>query len=227
MSEIDTRFLHSGQQIHFDRKYRAKVSEWYGVVLEAFQPRPELPYTPTLFITPFYVSAESRDGEKTYRRHDLALTLVHPDDPKNRWAIFLTYNIIRNAPADFNMANLAHELTHFYSRVKGIDHTLGIIKAMKQDKSDFELEQITEREVKNKEELFREPIRSMLRKMEARHRKFTPEVAGYLKDAPRVTDDEFYVIVFGRDGAKKLFQDGILRIWSSLESQVGERSRYS
>lgn len=219
--KIDVRFLDQLQKTKFSSRI-PKLTRWYAASLTAFKNRDELPYAPTVFVVPFYMRIESRVGQATKILRMVGLTSVDPDDPPKKWAIYVPYSVVKNAPMEINIATLAHEIAHFSLRAKGAEAFTpdDVLQASKMAKTaaerSFFLYWIKEREVSNAESLFEEPIRTMMLKMEEQKVR-NPEVAKkYLANMQGLTQDEFYTRILGHDVAEKVFEEQFRRMMKRL-----------
>lgn len=215
--KIDVRYLDETQKIKFASRI-PKLARWYAEAFECFKQKNTLPYAPTLFVIPFYDRIESPvPGGKVILRL-LASTSVDADDPYNKWAIYVPFNVIKNAPKEINIANLAHEIVHFSLRAKGLEALTPdeILQAAKEEKSSFEMYRMKEREVTNIEDLFEEPIRTMILRMEEEKTKHPDRAKKYLADSPALTQDEFFDKILGADKAQKLFEEQFRRMKERL-----------
>jgi hypothetical protein len=225
--KIDLRFLDELQKTKFSSRVR-KLTRWYAAAFEAFKKRNELPYAPTLFVVPFYVRLESRVGNATLIIPMIGLTSLDPDDPYNKWAIYIPYSVIKNAPKEIVMANLAHEVCHFSLRSKGVGTLPAneILQAVKAGGSSVDLYWIKEREVSNIETLFDEPIRTMILKMEEQKAKDPDVVKKYVANTPEITQDEFYdMILGGHQVAEKVLEEHSRRLKACLGCENGSMLR--
>ncbi len=105
-------------------------------------------------------------GNLIAREYEFARVSIDPDEPKKKWAIYLLYDFVKRATPERLTATLAHELTHFYMRVKGVSHAQDVIRMVFQGKSDFEISQKKHEELAGYHELFEEPVRSLILKDE-------------------------------------------------------------
>jgi hypothetical protein len=198
---IDTRFLPPPQRRKFDRKWRDKVSAWNNQVLEAFIHKSELKYVPTIYVIPFhFYSLTPINEHRAYLEHFIGKTAPDPDDRENKFSIYLVFDVIKRAPQEINIANLAHELGHIHSLMKGTaakpEELLG--------KSPEEIRQIKEEPVKNIEMSFEEPVKSMILKME-KEKSSNPGVAKvYLGVSLGLPDDKLLEVVLGKNHAREL-----------------------
>lgn len=213
-SKIDTRFLSSLEQSNFQDNI-CRMSEWFQTALGAFKYKEELPYYPTIFVTPFYVSIRARvDLHRTMVMRCVGITTVDVDDPLNRWAVYVLRHFVERASATINIANLAHELAHFHARAKGLDAISPeeLHDAVKKGKSPLEIYKIKEREVKNVEQLFEEPVHSMILAMEREKSEDPGASKRYCADAIEIAQEELLDRILGPDAAEVVVERQFRRI---------------
>ena len=206
--KIDTRYLEGMQEVKFRSRWR-KLIHWYGTVLKAFKSK--LPYDPTIFVTPFYVHIASRVAGGTIFLRLVGLTSIDPDEPHSKWAIYIPYSLIKHAPKDINIANLAHEIAHFNLRARGIKAVTAheILRATEEGKTPVETYEMKEGEVKNLNDMFEEPVRSMIAKMEKEQAKHPSAVRNYLVEARGISQEDFYNRILGPTRAKEFLEKKI------------------
>jgi hypothetical protein len=152
------------------------------------------------------------------RISNISLTSIDPDDPENRWAIYILHNLVARAKDDIVIGNLAHETTHFYHRIKGLDAitpeeirdtALGKISLVQSHL-------LKEREIMNAEDLFTEPVRAALGRMEDEKRGSTG--AEYFTGATAVDTDQFFTQVLGgKDNAQRFLEKRYERMKQRLQ----------
>jgi hypothetical protein len=200
---VDTRFLGKKDKTN-DRL--TKIAGWYGTALGAFAHRREITYVPKLLITPYYCYRDSPlRPHLSVRIKFSGLTAVDPDDPSNKWAIYVLYTYVQSAAQRLNIANIAHEIAHLHCRItRGDPDPEQIYEAVQKKKSPLEFYQMQEKEVANIDSLYDEPVRSMIREMESEKR--TGKYGRYFEGAQAVTTDEFYDKTLGPDLAEQFFE---------------------
>jgi hypothetical protein len=206
--KIDTRYLEGMQEVKFRSRWR-KLSHWYETVLKAFKSK--LPYDPTIFVTPFYVHIASRVAAGTMFLRLVGLTSIDPDEPHKKWAIYIPYSLIKHASKDINIANLAHEIAHFNLRARGIRPVTAneILRAVEEAKSPVETYEMKEGEVKDLDDMFEEPVRSMIANMKKEQAKHPSVVRDYLVEARGISQGEFYYRILGPARAKEFLEKKI------------------
>jgi hypothetical protein len=212
---IDLRFLNPRQARRVKRKLWQKIVQSCGAAVSAFRHRSELPYVPVIFVVDFYIYEESiigKDPEKRSRvaqKYAFACLSVDPDLPKTKWAIYLLYNYVKKATSDSVTTTLAHELTHFYMRMRGVSHSQDILQMMLQGKSDFEIYQKEHEELTNFNELFEEPVRSLILTQE--QEPFSPATGRlakeYCRSARALSSSEFLEAILGPERARKYLDE--------------------
>jgi hypothetical protein len=204
--KFDTRFLSPEQTSEFLTVWKSPLSKAYATILKAFKHTNELPYLPTIFLTPFYIYVEEQitEGSRTgtLRMVYVAETVPDPDDPEDRWAICLLYQFVKTAPEEVNVDTLAHELVHFYSRAKGVDHSLDVLVMTLQGKSSLDIHRVKEAETERAEELFDEPVRWTILTMKRERPPASEMERKYCQGCQRVNYDEFYRALLGEERAK-------------------------
>jgi hypothetical protein len=215
--KVDLRFLDELQKPKFASRV-PKLIRWYDEAFRAFKNKDDLPYRPTIFVVPFYVRVESRIDGGTMILHLIGTTSLDPDDPHDKWSIYVPYSVVKNAPRKINIASIAHEIAHFGFRAKGVEALTvkDIYQAVEEGKTSVDVYLIKEREVKNVENQFEEPIRTMILDMEQEKVKHPDTVKKYLGDTPGLTQDEFYDKILGHGAAEKFFEERFQRIKESL-----------
>jgi len=201
--KIDLRFLDSLKKEMF-RSRIPKLAHWYDAALDAFKDKDQLPYEPRVFVLPFYECIKSRinGGTKILRR--IGLTSIDPDDPYNKWAIYVPFSVVKNAPKAINIANLAHEIVHFNLRAKGTEllTTEQILQAAKEGKSLIQMNEMKEREVSNLESMFEEPVQTMIVKMEKEQKVNSAIATKYLEGTTEATEDMFFNTILGTNAER-------------------------
>lgn len=216
MFEVDARFLASERK-EFEDNWQSKVSAWAERVYECFKLKGNLAYIPRIYVTPFYAYDESpmrlniggsvRTAKYVVRQ--VATTSVDAENPEEKWAIYILYNLIKIATPKTNTANIAHELLHYYHRPrKPMALTLQEFSSMV-GKSEVEIYYMKEREVKQAEDFFEEPVRSMILDME-KEKSQLGTGKKYTEGAEEVKGSEFLGRVLGEQRARD-FLDKLLR----------------
>ena len=171
--QIDVRFLVKDRQ-EFEEDWRAKLLAWADSAYDCFRFKEKLIYIPRIYVTPFYVFAESptvlnfagKTRSVKLRINEVAMISVDADRPEERWAMYVLCNLIKKATEEVNTASIAHELLHFYRRPgKPSSITLKELTSMV-GKSEVEKYYMKEKEVDQAEDFFEEPVKSMILKME-------------------------------------------------------------
>jgi hypothetical protein len=132
-----------------------------------------------------------------YHVSTVGLTSIDPDDLHSKWAIYIPYSFIKHAPKDINIANLAHEIAHFNLRARGIRAVTAneMLRAVEEGKSSVETHEMKEGEVKDLDDMFEEPVRSMIVKMKKQQKEHPSAVRDYLMEAQGITPEEFYYMI--------------------------------
>jgi len=169
---------------------------------------------PIIFLVDFYIYRESvighdlEKGNLVARQYEFARLSIDPDQPKTRWAIYLLYGFVKKAMSERVTATLAHELTHFYMRLKGVSHFQDIIRMLLQGKSDFEIYQKQHEELTGFHELFEEPVRSLILKEEEEDSSSFARLAKeYCRNSRALSDQGFFETILGAEGAKKYLEE--------------------
>ena len=200
---VDTRFLNATQELIF-RSRVPKLREWYDTALDAFIHKSELPYAPKVYVVPFFHQVKHRvNVYQSVIHREIATTGLDAELPKERWAIYLPSSVVKNAPREINIASLAHELVHIWMRSKGTEAITAAetADAIKQGKTLFDIYKMKEREVKNAEDMFQEPVRSFIVTMNTEQEKEFAKPTGlvmrYLAGTNGVTTDQLNEKVYG------------------------------
>jgi hypothetical protein len=220
--KFDTRFLSAEQVSEFLSEWKSPLSKTYANVLKAFKHTNELPYFPTVFLTPFYIYIEepitegSRTG--TLRMVYVAETAPDPDNPEDKWATCFLYQLVKTAPEELIIDTLAHELVHFYSRIKKVDRSIEIVIMTLQGRSSLDIYKVKEEETKETEELFYDPVRWTILTMK-RERPSASEIEKkYCQGCQRVGYDAFYYRLLGEERAKAIVDAGVKEMKNRIQS---------
>jgi hypothetical protein len=136
-------------------------------------------------------------------QREIATTTLDAALPKERWAIYLPSSVVKNAPREINIASLAHELVHIWMRSKGTEAVTAeeTVDAFKQGKTLLDIYKMKEREVKNAEDMFQEPVRSFIITMNQEQKKESAKSTGivrrYLAGTNGVTTEQLNENLYG------------------------------
>jgi hypothetical protein len=212
------RFLSDLQRLKFQSRV-PKLVKWYNTAREAFIYKDEIPYIPNIYVIPFYVRITSHMNSQTLILHEIATTFLDAENPKDKWAVYLPYSPIKNAPKEINIANLAHELVHIWHEAKGVEAISSgeLAEAIKQDKTSVDIYRMKERGVKHAEDMYQEPVRGYIISMEKEKTKQPAIAKEYLAGIPGVTEDEFGDKVLGDSvEVKRIFAEKLLQFKEHL-----------
>ena len=214
---VDTRFLNETQELIF-RSRVPKLRKWYSTALDAFIHKSELPYTPKLYVVPFFHRLKYRvNAYQSVIYREIATTTLDAQLPKERWAIYLPSSVVKNAPTEINIASLGHELVHIWMRSKGTEAVTAaeIASAIKEGKTLSDIYKMKEREVKNAEDMFQEPVRSFIVTMDKEQAKELIKPTGlvmrYLAGTNGVTTDQMSEKVYGNSKVVQQILDAKLK----------------
>ena len=106
---------------------------------------------------------------------------------------------------------MAHEIAHFNLRARGIKPVTAneILRAVEEAKSPVETYEMKEGEVKDLDDMFEEPVRSMIAKMKKEQAKHPSVVRDYLVEARGISQGEFYYRILGPARAKEFLEEKI------------------
>ena len=177
-NQVDTRLLRSPQRKKFDKRWNEEVKAWWNCVLEAFHHKNELTYIPIVYVLPFHPIAVTRIDE--HHKYVRAFIGMSGPDPVHTGRYAIVYEVIKRAPKEINIANLAHELGHVYTVIKGTDVKPEELLGMSSN-AEWEAK---ESPVKDIENSYDEPVRSMILKMETDKTRDPTIVNQYLGSSP-------------------------------------------
>jgi L-lactate utilization protein LutB len=131
------------------------------------------------------------------------MTAPDPDDAEHKFSIYIVYDVIKRAPENIKIANLAHELGHIYSIMQGTQVKPEDLLAH-YGETRREIDAVKHEALKNLPEWFEEPVKSMIINMEDEKVKKPHAGRQYVGDSRGLAEANFLETVLGKKQANQL-----------------------
>ena len=191
-------------------------------MLSAFKPRGELVYLPTFFVISFYPYIESVVGQDAQRGYLIergsmnAVTSLDADNP-DRWAIYLTYGLVKRAYDKLFMSILAEELAHFYMRLKGVSRAAEIADMVAKGRGETEIYKKKEEELECFHLFFDDPVSLYIKEAERRNQPTPQQNREFCEGSEPISQERFLHAILGVDRANNYLKKEAERLANELK----------